>query len=581
MNDIRTILKVAGNRLEWTSFAGKVHIVALIAGVLILLALVMDRLGGATVLPWMWVMPMVVGAAALITLRMWMVARRNQLQVAVAVDERLDLDEKLSTALHCAKRTDAFALAAIDDAVTTARDAGVRERVRRHFKVTPPNRWWLTPLVIVLAVAVSFVPPLDLFASDAEADPIDSASITQGPDAVEILEKEFSPELQKELAPFFEDLAAELPEAPKNAEQAHLEEIKKLTRLNNKLNDLMNGKDGKTAESLKNMLSSLKKPDDGAAQGLASALAKGDFAAAKNELEKLQADLENGELSDEEREKLAEQLKDLAEQLAKLAEQQAALENMLKEMGLPPQLAQNAAALEQAIKNNQNLNEQQKQQLQQMAQAQAAACQACQGLGQGMQQMAKAMQGQPGQMGQGLGDQLAQLQGMQQMLKEAQAAADACQGACAGLGEGKGAAAKLAMQQFFRQQQQQIGQPSGGMGQKGNPGAGGEISVQKTASRTKVEQSPTKTQAAPIVAKVLFQGEQIKGDSVAKFKNVQGIILDSWEQALYDESIPRPLHEQQKHYFGQLEERVKAINRTAEDGGESAGETESTEESGD
>ena len=128
MNQIHSLLKTARRRLEISSLLDEVHLVAIVVGLAVVGLLAVERLGQATFVPWVWVLPPVVAFALIVAGWLWFAARLSVLQVAVEVDDRLDLREKLSTALHCQKRDDPFARAAIEDAVAAAGSPKVRVR---------------------------------------------------------------------------------------------------------------------------------------------------------------------------------------------------------------------------------------------------------------------------------------------------------------------------------------------------------------------------------------------------------------------------------------------------------------------
>jgi hypothetical protein len=246
----------------------------------------------------------------------------------------------------------------------------------------------------------------------------------------------------------------------------------------------------------------------------------------------------------------------MAEQLDKLAQQQQKLEEALKQAGMDPNLAQNPQALQQAIQNNQNLNQQQKQQLQQMAQAQQAACKACQGMGQACQQMAQACKGgQMGQMGEGAGkmaQQLGDMEMLQQLLQQAQAAANQCQGQCQGLGQG------LNMQQAMDQWMQ----CNGGMGNRGQ-GQGGKAPIAPTPTGTKIEQAKVNTVEGDIIARQLFEGPQIRGDSKVKLIKVIEEARKGFDEGQTEEQVHIKYRDPQMHYFGELEKITKAKDAAA------------------
>jgi hypothetical protein len=552
MNDIRTILKTATRRLLLSSLLAHAHVAAIVLAGLVLALLLAERVGPTKFWPWPWLLPALAVAGALVAGRLWHARRPTELQVAVEVDERLDLRERLSTALHCRQRTDPFARAAVEDAVGTARDPKVRERLRRRFAVESPQRWWISPLLVAAAIAFSFVPALDLFARDTPPDPEYTQTVAKRNEAIEAVIKpiEENPLLQEELSDLLGDLADEGPDPDslKTRQDVQRDAIKKLTDLNKRLDEILSGPKGKTAEALDKALEQLRTPEDGPAKEFAEALAKGDFKAAQSALARLQEEVAKGNMTKEQAEKLAQQLADIAKQLEQLAKQQQELEQMLQQAGLDPNLAQDIQALQQAIQNNPNLNEQQKQQLMQMAKAQQAAAQMCQGLGQGLNQMAQQMMGQPGQPGQPgqqAANQLNQMEALQQMLKQAQAAANACQGQCQGLGQGLGM--QQAMQWMLKQ--------GGAFGQRGQ---------------------------GDIIARQFIDGPNVVGESSAKLRQVSVAVSEGYDEAQAEEQIPPKYVDAHKHYFGELKKRVEAVEKTVDEdaGEETSAPVEESEESG-
>ncbi|MHC4210155.1 MAG: hypothetical protein ACYSWT_10635 [Planctomycetota bacterium] len=575
MNDIRTILKIAARRLLFSSLLAHAHVAVIVLAALVLVLLAAERVGPAPFWPWPWLLPALAVAGALVAGRLWYARRSTELQVAVEVDERLDLRERLSTALHCQQRTDPFARAAVEDAVGTARDPKVREHLRRRFVVESPRRWWLSPLLVLAAIGIWFVPPQDLFADRTPPDPEITRTVRERDDAIEAVIKpiEESPELQEELSDLLGELSNEGPDPEnlKTRQEVQRDAIKKLTDLNKRLDEILSGPKGKTAEALDKALERLRTPEDGPAKEFAEALAKGDFKSAQEALARLQEEARKGNLTPEQQEQLAKQLADLAKQLEQLAQQQQQMEQMLQQAGLDPKLAQNLQALQQALQNNPNLNQQQKQQLMQMAQAQQAACQMCQGLGQGLNQMAQQMMdGQMGQGGQQATDQLNQMEALQQMLQQAQAAANACQGQCQGLGQGLGM--QQAMQWWLKQ--------GGAFGQRGQ-GAGGKAPIAPTPTGKKVVKAPTKTGEGDIIARQFIDGPNVVGESQAKLRQVSVAVSEGFEEAQNEELIPPKYRDTHKHYFGEWKKLVEAVQReVGEDADEETSEpAEDAEES--
>jgi hypothetical protein len=566
MNEIRRVLKIAAMRLELSSLLARANLVTIAVGAAVLALLVAERLGSALFVPWVWVLPVLAALGLAAAARLWLGARRSEIDVAIEVDDRLALRERLSTALHVRDRGDAFARAAVADAVATARDPRVREQLGRRFPVAAPPRWWLSPLVLGIAAALWFVPPIDLFARDAPPDERVNEAAARSQEAVSSVVETIkeSPELSEELQNALEQLAGQTvdPEAIRDRKEIQRSALKQLTDLDRALREITEGPKGKTAEALQRALDRLQAPADGPARELADALARGDFKAAQEALNKL---LEQAQQGAAEREQLAAQLRDLANQMAQLAQQQQRLQELLRQAGMDPQLAANPAALQQALQNNPNLNQMQRQQLQEMVQAQQAACKVCQGLGQGLgqlaQQVAQGGQGQmagqqAGPMGQGLQQQLNQLEAMRQMLQQAQAAAAACQGQCQGLGQGLGM--QLALQQWA----QQLGQ-GGAFGNRGQ-GQGGKAPIAPTPTGTKITQANAPTLPGDITFREFIDGPQITGESTRKLQQVRAAIAEAFDEAQGEMQLPQKYHRTHQHYFGELQRRTGAAPQPGE-----------------
>ncbi|MGI9014569.1 MAG: hypothetical protein ACR2GY_10020 [Phycisphaerales bacterium] len=553
MSDIRTLLKSAASRLSWNAFLSRLHIVAIVIAGIALLLVLASKLTPAFDVPWLWVAPGLGVVALAVAAIMWSRRRATEQQVAIAVDNRLDLREKISTALHLGDRSDAFALAAVEDAVLVARDARTREALRRKFPIEAPGRWWIAPGLIVAALLSSFLLPQgNLFAGSSE-----SGLTAQAPEeVVRTLESTVeairaNDELADELKDVFEQLDPNAMDssALKSPDGARREAIKKLSDLSKRLDEITDGEKGRTDEALKDALRQLKTPDEGPARDLAKALAEGDFKSAKEALAEIQKKAESGGMSEEQKQQLAEQLENLGQQMQQLAQQQQTLKDALEKAGMDPNLANNPQQLQQQLQQNQQLTDQQKQQLQDMANAQQAAAQACQGMGQAMGQMAQGMgQGNGQQMQQGasqMGQSLSDAEALQQMLKQAQAMANKLQGQCQGLGQG-------------------LGMQGQGMGQNPGQGQGGEAPITQTPTRSRTEQAANQNNPADVIANTLFDGPLIKGESTATFKNAALSAAESYADNVEDDQLPRRYHEAVKKYFGDLEDQAREESSSTE-----------------
>lgn len=574
MNEIRNLLRSAAGRLEASAFLDRLHWVALVVAGMALGLMIADRLPAHAFVPWVWVGPLLGGLTFLAAVTWWMRRRATEQHVAVLVDERLDLREKLSTALCVQGRNDAFAQAAIEDAVQTARDPRAAELVRRRFKVQPPRLWWISPLLVLCALMVWWLPPLNLFHKDAPPQNDVQQAKLQSQNAIEAMVQTIkqSPQLEKELSPLLGEMSKEGtdPNAPlKKPDDIKRDALKKATDLNKKLDDIINGEKGKTAEAIEQAMNKLQKPqEDGDAKDLADALSKSDFQKAQAALQKLAEKAEKGQMTEEQKKAAADALQNIAKQLEDLAKQQEQMKDALKQAGLDPNLASNPQALQQALQQASNLNQQQKQELQKMAQAQQAASSMCKGLGGACQNMAAGMMA--GKAGNGqcqagakqAGEMLGNAEMLQQLLQEAKACQGQCQGQCQGLG-------------------QNLSMGNGGMGPNHGFGNGGKAPVAPTPTGTKEQKADVNTVEGDIIAKQLFEGQQIRGESKAKLIDVVEQARKGFDEGQEDELLHRKYQEAQQHYFGELEKLTKALQEEAAKAGDKAGEKKSTDAKGD
>ena len=562
MNDVFALIHRASRRLHISHFLVCLSRTMMFAAVAILLLVVIDKLDARWSVNW-WLAGGVTGGLALAaTVWLYMRGRLEQMRVAVLVDSRLKLKELLSTAIHLQHREDPFARVAVEDAVVRARDGRVREQLGRAFRVEWPRGWYLTPGVVLLAVMLSVVlPQWDVFSGQSSAN--DQSA--QVPDEVTNILSQVSERIREsqldddairaalaELDPaLFGEQAARTPE------NARREAIKRLTDLSRELESLIGGEQAKTQELVSKAMNQLQSPADGPARKLAEAMQKGDFAAAAEALEALQESLAQNDLSEAEKAELQKQLEDLAAQLEKLAEQQNELRQALEDAGMDPNLANDPQQLQQAIEQNQGLSEQQRQQMQQMAQSQSQACQALGNMGSAMQQMAQGLQqGAGGEMGEGaqsMSDMLRDMESMQQMLRRAQATANELQGMCEGLCDGLGEG--LGMNQALAAMMSQ----GGAMGDAGI-GEGGEAERSRTPTAFQTEKADSQQTNADVIATMLFNGEQIRGESAATFRDVALRAAESYSEGTHEQQVPVRYRDALQHYFGDLKRRAESVD---------------------
>ncbi len=581
MEDIRTVLNHAARRLGLKAFVDRVHIVAIAAAALALLLVILSK-----ALPlvnnsvnWMFVGPALALLAFAAAIAWWMPNRPSPLHVAVEVDQRLELKEKLSTAMLCRGREDAFAQAAIDDAIAVAKKPETSRNVRKRFAVAAPRQWWITPVLLAATVLTGAAVP----AGDWFAGKEDQLTMEQKQRVEEIREQyeaaikeaaEKSGKDPKELKDMLAEATPELaePEAAKQPEQFQREAFKKLSALKDQLRKQTDTEQARALESLQNKLNKLDPSSDSGPTGdLSKALAKGDFSSAKKALDALQKQMEQGNLPDDQKKALA----DLAKQLEKLAQNQDAMKEQLKQAGIDPKAMENMEDLKKALAQAQNLTEEQKQQLAQAAQAAQQAAQAMQSMAGACQSMAGA-QGEPGMQGaagqegmqgaQAMGDQLSQMEMMAQQLADLNAACEGLGGQCQGMGQGlgecnsqgQGISQAMAQMQWMQMQGNSKGP---GMGKRGQ-GAGGSGSrlatkMSFTDEKQKVYTDPN----SQIIGTTFIEGKQvIKGESQAKFAETVRAAESRAREDVEENLLPAQYEQAMKVYFGELQKRAEVVN---------------------
>jgi hypothetical protein len=492
-----------------------------------------------------------------------LVTRHDRAAVAHLLDERLGLKTTIATALWARTREDDWSRASVAQGEDVARRAVVRDAIPAR---TP--RWW--PVVPTLAAAVlltGFLPQTDLMAlidtaseEEAGAEAVEAqmievkAAVDESDAAVSEALKEMGAEdLLKEL----EAANEEKPQTPEELQKA---QMRKLTTLSDKLEEMAEKGDLAAAKAMEDLSKRLRQPagEQSEVTKLAQAMQRGDFEAARRALNELLEQARNGELSAEQQEALAKQLEDLAKQLEELAKQQDALAQALQQAGIDPNLMNDPEALQQAIQNSQNLTQAQKQALQQKMQAMNKACQACQNAGGAMQQMAKAMQqGQMGQLGQQggqqLGEQLSQMEMMQQQLQQMQGARQMLANQMNNVGQCNGGGASMLPN--WAQKHRSTGPGAG------SSGSGGERDEQDRSNQTVAEQTKNTNRInpnGPIIGTTLVEGPAVRGESRAEFREAARAGGRAVEEAIDEKLIPREYEDVLKQYFGGLEEEADA-----------------------
>jgi chemotaxis protein histidine kinase CheA len=411
-------------------------------------------------------------------------SRPDPRQAAIPIDQKLGLQEKISTALYMRDEQDAFSKAAVTDAEETARNVVVN--LSQHFPLSFPRpAFAAVALIIVAMLSNRFIEPMDLF-NRREIKAQQLAQKEEGDRAKREVEKAIS--FVAALPPALADndaiklakaeLSAMLDKAPNDPAKANRTAVKALADVNEALKEqLQQNKKYAEAQNQMKLFRSMQQPAEGAGPvaDAQRSIMKGDFDKALDDLSKVVEKFDTMDKADQQ--KAADQMQQMAQQLQQQAnnpQEQKKMEQQLQQMGMNQQQAQQAQQLmqqaaqgnqqaqqqlqqmaqqaQQQMNNGQGPNQQQQQQMQQMMQqmqAQANAQQQAQQMSQAAQQMAAAMQqaaqaqgggqqqgSQQGQansqqMNGAMGSMQQQLQQMQAMQQDAKQVAAAQQQAAA------------------------------------------------------------------------------------------------------------------------------------------------------
>lgn len=542
--------------------------------------------------------------------------RRSDAQVAIELDGRVGSGERLSTALALeadpGSALDPFARAAVADAVRWAADPALAARARAAYPVEIPSRWWPVPAALcALALAWLAVPQLER-AEPAAATTAAAAGVERPrtneeqrlEDVVKQIERneQLAAKLDAELAQAKKTLDEGARGPVRSPEDSARESLKRLAELQERLSEVSGSKESREGRELRDALAKLDLPkDDDSARKLAEALKQGDFAAAKDALSKLQeAAKEGSSLSNEEREKLAKGLEETARQLESLSKDPSKLAEALKSAGLDPALANNPAALQQAIAQSKQLNESQKQALQQMSESMQGAQDKLAKMSQEMSRMSEqcknpsaGQQGQQGQRSQD-GQQGQQANGQQsdkqrsgqqassgkqdgqqggqdggdsamsKMLDEAETerqmamasenANSQCQGS---MSESEADSALSASAEADSRREGSDGRKSGNSGGRGQA-EGGDRQQRETAFGTKFQKQKGQRQEGDVIAQQLVAGESPRGESRVALQQVADRIAPGYERGTDDDPVPAHLREVHKRYFGDLRRKLES-----------------------
>lgn len=456
------------NKLAVEKFVSAVAWALLVFAGGCLLAILLDRVFQWSLPKTTWFFYGGLGAAALAAIVVAVMRRPDHHAAAVAIDHKLGLKEKFSTALSMRNQTnDPFVAAAVRDAEQTAQNVVVN--FYQHFPLRFPRIGYATVLVGLLAFAAFFLKPMDLFGKTAKADEVrkQEAAVKQAEAQVKkaLATVEAVPKAAADLEAVKQaklDLNNLLKQPIKDPGAANRSALKALQDVNDAVKEKISKQaQFANAQNEAKLLQNLAPDpaDKGPVADAQRALSNGEYAKAAEAMKKVAENFDK--LDKTEQQKAIQQMQKAAQQLQQAAQNPAAqqqLQQQLQQLGANPQQAQQMAqAMQQAGQGNQ----QAQQQLQQMAQQMMQQMNNGQGPNQQQQQaINNALQ----QMQQQQGNQQAQqqmAQAMQQMAQAMQKAQQAQQQQQQGQNQqqqGQAGQQQQQMQQAMQNMQQQMDQ---------------------------------------------------------------------------------------------------------------------------
>jgi hypothetical protein len=100
----------------------------------------------------------------------------------------------------------------------------------------------------------------------------------------------------------------------------------------------------------------------------------------------------------------------------------------------------------------------------------------------------------------------------------------------------------------------------GGRGQ----GSGGNAPLAPTPTRTVDQREKVENRGGDIIARELIEGDVEVGERRAALARVAERISRGDEEGVTDDPVPPHLRDVHRHYFGEVEKRIRAATRTSE-----------------
>ena len=97
----------------------------------------------------------------------------------------------------------------------------------------------------------------------------------------------------------------------------------------------------------------------------------------------------------------------------------------------------------------------------------------------------------------------------------------------------------------------------GGRGQ----GSGGKAPISPTPSRSVDQREKVDNRGGDIIAREMIEGEIMVGESKVALQRIADRIARGDEEGVGDDPVPPHLRDVHRHYFGEVEKRIRAVTR--------------------
>ncbi len=482
--------------------------------------------------------------------------RASQLDVAVEVDKRFGLKERLSSAIALSSDMAGThaGQALVEDAVKRAEGIDVRDQ----FQFRPDWRA-LLPIIPVLILAVlMFIPNAEKKAVATEPDQLDrkkvEVAIKEFKKKVEEKRKQMAAKGLKEADPNLKSLEKKFDKLLDEKTTDKKEALVKLNDIKKQIEDRRKEIGGDNKE-LKESLNRLKDIGQGPAKQLAEAMSKGNMEEAKKAIKTLADKLKAGDLSEVEMKKLAKDLEQMANELKKIAEKheqdKKKLEDAIKK-ALDEGDLEKAAQLQQQLDQKKAMDKQQEK-MKKMAENLQKCAECMKPGGNGDPKKGEGGKQQPGQnseqqaqamkeAGESLEDLAEQIKELQQQMDEMGALED--------------------LEAMAEECKQAMNQPGGQPGDKPQPGdwqkgegpGGGKRELEEEDTGSFRSRVKGKLQQGETVVTGDADGKNITGRSASETRELVRDSMSKDTDPLENQKLSRTQREHAEQYFRALRE---------------------------